>query len=194
MYLAHRFLIRKTAPRHGNRTPLKNQIWSSRVSVAPPSAGISAPPTCSDPFVHRLNETPACRGPDPAKPHPADHEPQPSLLERLNHDHRVRFLTVWHELPPAHLREISFDFHGPGWDPHTITQLENTLTEFADVFSTSSTNFGSRCLLLFDILLPLASSRVASRPYRVTPIVADQTDAILDGYLVAGLIQPSTSP
>ena len=77
------------------------------------SPGISAPPTCSDLLVHLRNETPPCSGPDPAKPPPADRKPQPSLLERLTPDQRVCFLNVWHK-PPAHLNEISFEFHGPG--------------------------------------------------------------------------------
>ena len=46
---------------------------------------------------------------------------------------RDSFLEAWHKLP-KHLREISFDFHGPGSDPDVITQLGDTLIEFADVF------------------------------------------------------------
>ena len=46
---------------------------------------------------------------------------------------RDSFLEAWHKLP-KHLREIAFDFHGPGSDPDVITQLGDTLIEFADVF------------------------------------------------------------
>lgn len=35
---------------------------------------------------------------------------------------------------------------------------------------------------------------MSSRPYRINPIIAKQADAVLDQYLVAGLIQHSTSP
>ena len=94
--------------------------------VTPPPAGVLPAPTCSDPFVHHLNEMPPHDGPVPAKPTTADSKPPPSLLDRLNADQRDSFLQVWHKLP-AHLREIPFDFQGPGWDPHVITQLGNTL-------------------------------------------------------------------
>ena len=101
--------------------------------VTPPSAGIFTPPTCADPFVHHLHENPPRGGPELPTPTTADLEPPPSLLARLTAEQRVSFLQVWYKLP-AHLREISFDFHGPGWDPTVITQLGDALTEFADVF------------------------------------------------------------
>ena len=81
--------------------------------VAPLSVGISAPPSFLDPFVHLLNETPPCSGPYPAKTPPTDREPPPFLLERLTPNQRVSFLKIWHKLL-VHLKEISFDFHGPG--------------------------------------------------------------------------------
>ena len=60
--------------------------------VASPSAGISAPPTCSDPFVHLVNETPLRGGPGPTRIPSANREPQPSLLERLDPGQRINFL------------------------------------------------------------------------------------------------------
>ena len=161
--------------------------------VTPPPAGVLPAPTCSDPFVHHLNETHPLDGPVPSKPTTANSEPSPSLLDRFNADHRDSFLQVWHKLP-AHLREVSFDFQGPGWDPHIITQLGNTLIEFPDVFSTSSTDFGWCSLLPFEISVPPDSTPVTSRPYHVNPLVVKQMGTILDGYHASGLIQNSTSP
>ena len=90
--------------------------------------------------------------------------------------------------------KMSFDFHGPGWDPDVITHLGDTLIEFADLFSTSPTDFGSCFFLPFEISVPPDSPPVTSRPYRVNPLVAKQIDTILDEHLAAGLIQHSTSP
>ena len=74
--------------------------------------------------------------------------PSPALLERLNPDQRSSFLLVWARLPP-HLREIVFHLHDPGWTPPAIEQLDDVLCEFADVFSTSNTDFGSCSLMPF---------------------------------------------
>ena len=89
--------------------------------------------------------------------------------------------------------KISFDFHGPGWDPDVITHLGDTLIEFADLFSTSPTDFGSCFFLPFEISVPPDSSPVTSRPYRVNALVAKQNATILDECLATGLIQHSTS-
>ena len=117
------------------------------------------------------------------------------MLIRLNADQHHSFSQVWHKLP-THLREISCDFHDPGWDPDVITQLGDALIEFADVFFTSTTDFkiGSYSLLPFEISVPRDSSPLTSRPYRVNPLVAKQMDTILDEDLAAGLMQHSTSP
>ena len=101
--------------------------------VTPHTAGLSPTPACADPFVHHVEEQPPVGGPDAAQFTLADLEPPPSLLDRLNSDQDDGFLQVWHKLP-KHLREISFDFRGPGWDPDVITQLGDTLIEFADSF------------------------------------------------------------
>lgn len=103
------------------------------------------------------------------------------------------FTTMWKTLPP-HLREISFNLHGPGWTPKAITGLGNVLQEYHDVFSNSPADFGSCSLFPFKFTVPPGSAPVTSRPYRVNPIVAKQVDAVLDQYLAAGLVQHSTSP
>ena len=155
--------------------------------MTPHTAGLSPTPACADPFVHHVDEQPPIGGPDAAQPASADLEPPTSLLDRLNADQRDSFLQVWHKLP-THLREISFDFHGPGWDPDGITQLRDSLIEFVDVFATSPPDFGSCSLLPFEISVPPDGPPVTSRPYRVKHLVAKQMDTILDEYLVAGLI------
>ena len=115
------------------------------------------------------------------------------MLDRLNANERDSFLQVWHKLP-KHLREISFDFHGPGWDPDGITQLGDSLIEFVDVFATSPPDFGSCSLLPFEISVSPDSPTVTSHPYPENPFVANQMDTILDEYLAAGLIQHFTLP
>ena len=161
--------------------------------VTPHTAGLSPTPACADPFVHHVDEQPPIGGPDATHPASADLEPPISLLDRLNSDQGDSFLQVWHKLPTL-LREISFDFHGPGWDADVIPQLGDTLIEFTDVSSTSPTEFGSCSLLPFEISVPPDSSQVTSRPYRVSPLVAKQKDTILDEYLAAGLMHHSTLP
>ena len=165
----------------------------SSMIIPEPAAGVFPASTCSGRFAHHLNETPPRDGPVPTKPTPANNEPPPFLLDRLNADHRDSFLQVWYK-QPAHLRDISFDFHGPSRYPHIITQLGDILIEFSDVFSKSPTDFGSCSLLPFELSGPPDSTPVSSRRYRVNPRVAKQMDTIFDGYLAAGLMQHFTSP
>ena len=120
--------------------------------------------------------------------------PSTALLERLNTDQRSSFLQTWNRLPPQ-MREITFDLHGPGWTPAIILQLDEVLAELSDVFSKSSTDFGSSSLLPFAIFSVLPNnSPVTSRPYRINAPVAKKVDAVLDKILAAGLIQDSISP
>ena len=107
------------------------------------TAGRSRTPACADPIVHHLDSKPLGRA-GYGKPTSAGLEPPLSLLDRFRADRRDSFLHVWHRLP-THLREISFDFHGPGWDPDDMIQLGDTLVEFADVVLTSPTDFSSCC-------------------------------------------------
>ena len=62
--------------------------------VTPPPAGVLPAPTCSDLFVHHLNETSPHAGPVPAKPTTVGSEPPPSLLDRFNAGQRDNFLQV----------------------------------------------------------------------------------------------------
>ena len=78
------------------------------------------------------------------------------------------------------MREIAFDLHGLRWTPAVITQPGKVLAEFSDVFSKSSTDFGSFSLLPFKISVPPNSSPVTSRPYRINLPTAKQVDAVLD--------------
>ena len=159
--------------------------------VTPHKAGLSPTPAYGDPFVHHVDSKPPTGGLGAAKPTSADLE-SPPLLDRFNADQRDSFRQGWHMLP-MHLREISFDFHLPGWDPDVITQLRDTLIEFADVFSTSPTDFSSCSFLPPKTPVPPDSLPVTPRPYRANPLVTKQMDTILDEYLAAVLIQHSTS-
>ena len=46
----------------------------------------------------------------------------------------------------------------------------------------------------FSLSLPPGTKPIASKPYRINPILQKKVDAVLDQYLAAGLIQHSTSP
>ena len=117
----------------------------------------------------------------------------PTLLERMSADQGSSFLKTWNCLPP-HMREIALDLHGPGWTSAVITLLDEVLPEFSDVFSKFPTDFGSCSLQPFEITVPPNSSRVASRPYRISPLTDKKVNAVLDKFLAAGLIQHSTPP
>ena len=92
------------------------------------------------------------------------------------------------------MRKIAFDLHRPGWTLEVIIQLGEVLAEVSDVFSNSSTGFGSCSLLPFNISVPPNSSPVMSRLYHINPPTAKQVDAVLDKFFASGLIQHSTSP
>ena len=92
--------------------------------------------------------------------------PSPVLLERLTPEMRASFLRVWERLP-SHLRAVAFDLHGPDWTHLAIEQLSDVLCGFADVFSKSKTDLGSRCLMHFEISVPEGNVPITSRPHRI---------------------------
>ena len=92
------------------------------------------------------------------------------------------------------MREITFDLRGPGWTQAIILQLGEVLAEFPDVFSKSSTDFGSCSLLPFEISVPPNRSPITPRPYRINPPTAKKVDAALDKFFAASINQHSTSP
>ena len=102
-------------------------------------------------------------------------------MARLNPARRSAFLRVWARLL-AHLREIAFNLHDPGWDPPAIEQVGDVLCDLPDVFSTAKTDLES-CSLPFEILIPEDSAPVTSRPHRINPILAKEVDATLSQYL-----------
>eukprot|EP00752_Nemacystus_decipiens_P007106 g6368.t1 len=101
--------------------------------------------------------------------------------------------TTWDRLP-AHLRDIVFELHDPRWSAAAIDQLGDALIEYADVFSTSKCDFGVCNSMPFSLSVPPGTKPVASKPYRINPILQKKVDAVLDQYMTAGLIQHSTSP
>ena len=153
------------------------------------------PPQCRDPFIHHLRGEiiPPCGESEASLAQPTYRAPPTALLERLSTDQRSSFPQTWNCLPP-HMREITFDSRSPGWTPAIILQLGEVLAELSDVFSKSSTDFGSCSLLPFEISVPPNSPPVTFRSYRINPPTAKKGDAVLDKFLTAGLIQHSTSP
>ena len=88
----------------------------------------------------------------------ASHPPE-DLMNRLGEGQRSSFAAVWQKLP-AFLREIKFDFHGPGWTPKVITDLGDLLSEFSGVFSSSLADLGACSLLPIEIEVPPCSAPV----------------------------------
>ena len=95
---------------------------------------------------------------------------------------------------PSQIRQIDFALDAPGWEPSAIDALAATLTEYADIFSSSKLDYGACSLRPFEIKVPHGTQPIQSRPYRLNPVLSKQVDAILDSYLAAGVIQHSVSP
>ena len=89
---------------------------------------------------------------------------------------------------------MDFALDAAGWDPTALDALSTTLTTFADVFSSSKSDYGECSLCPLEIKVPPGTQSIQSRPYRLNPVLSKQADAILDSYLAADLIQHSTSP
>ena len=95
---------------------------------------------------------------------------------------------------PSHIRQINFALDAPGGEPSAIDALAATLTEYANIFSSSKLDFGACSLRPFEIKVPHGTQPIQSRSYILNPVLSKQVDAILDSFLAAGLIQHSTSP
>ncbi|CAB1116486.1 unnamed protein product [Ectocarpus sp. CCAP 1310/34] len=133
------------------------------------------------------------RSPDPASAPPPPKPPPQEVLDRFSEAQRSSFMRLWARLP-AHMHDIAFDLHNPGWTPEAIDRLADALVEYSDVFSTSKTDFGFCTIMPFTLSVPAGTKPVASRPYRTNPLMQKKVDTVLDQYLAAGLIQHSTSP
>ena len=106
---------------------------------------------------------------------------------------RIIFSPLEH-CPPPPVRRIDFALDAAGWAPPALDALSTTLTTFADVISSSKSDYGECSLRPFEIKIPPGTQPNQSFPYRLKPVVSKQADAILGSYLAAGLIQHSTSP
>ena len=80
-------------------------------------------------------------------------QPSTELLHRLGDDQRGSYLRLWSTIPP-HIRQIDFALDAPGWDPSAIDALSATLTEYADMFSSSKLDHGACALRPFEIKIP----------------------------------------
>ena len=141
---------------------------------------ITEPNVTLAPLPTATNATPDASGAPPA-----------DLLHRLDDVQRESFLSLWN-MVPSHIRQIDFALDAPGWEPSAIDALAATLTEYADIFSSSKLDYGACSLRPFEIKVPHGTQPIQSRPYRLNPVLSKQVDAILDSYLAAGLIQHST--
>ena len=136
----------------------------------------------------------SCETPDAANATPdASGAPPNELLHRLDDAQCESFLRLWN-MVLSHIRQIDFVLDAPGWEPSAIDALAATLTEYADLFSSSKLDYGACSLRPFEIKAPHETRPIQSRPYRLNLVLLKQDDAILDSCLAAGLIQHSTSP
>ena len=85
-------------------------------------------------------------------------EPPADLIGRLDGHRRESFLRLWDTVPP-HIRPMDFALDAMSWDPTAIDALSSTLTEFADVFSSSKLDYGEYSLRPFEIKVPQEHSR-----------------------------------
>ena len=127
-----------------------------------------------------------------ATPHTLD-APSSELFRRLNDDQRESFLYLWN-IVPFHIRRIDVALEASGWDPSANDALSATLTEYANIFSSSKLDYSACSLRPFEIKVPPGTQPIQTRPYRLDPVLSMQADAILDSYLAAGLILHSTPP
>lgn len=74
-------------------------------------------------------------------PCPAPIPPPAPLPDNFDLRQRASFFRVW-DLLSHHLREITFDLHGPRWTTSVITDLGELLRAFADDLSESKIDFG----------------------------------------------------
>ena len=121
------------------------------------------PPQCLDPSVHHLRDetAPPCDESEVSLTQPTYHAPSPALLERLSTDLRSSLLQTW-KLAGTHARNLVL-FARPCLDPGRHVPVWRT-PGFSDVFSKSSTDFGSCSFLPFEISVPPNSCPVTSRP------------------------------
>ena len=119
--------------------------------------------------------------------------PPPELLHRLDHSQRESFSRFWNTVSP-HIRRIDSALDAAGWDPTALDAFSTTLTTYADVFSSSKSDYGECSLRPFETKVPPGTQPIQSRPYRLNPVLSKQADVILGSYLAAGLIQYSKSP
>ena len=129
-------------------------IAESTVTLAPPSTAASATPDASG-------------------------APPTEVLHRLDDTERESFLSLW-DMVPSHIQQIGFALDAPGWEPSAIDALSATLTEYADVLSSSKLDHGACSLRPFEIKVPHGTQPIQSRPYRLNPVLSKQVDAILD--------------
>lgn len=92
------------------------------------------------------------------------------------------------------MNRIHFDIQDLRLAPTVQDSLASVLLKYADDFATSKTDLCHSTTVPFDIDVLLGTKPIASRPHRINPALTVLIDAIIDFYLVAGLIQNSHCP
>ena len=127
--------------------------------------------------------------------HLTDPPPSRTSTWSIRSPGRESFFRLWNTAPlPTNIGRIDFALDAAGWDPTALDALSTTLATFAYVFSSCKLDYGECSLRPFEIKVPPGTQPIQSRPYGLDPVLSKREDAILDSYLLAGLIQHSTSP
>ena len=103
----------------------------------------------------------------------------PDLIGRLDNRQREAFFPLW-DTVHSHIRRMDFALDATGRDPVAIDALSSTLTDLADVLSSSTLDYGECFLRPFEIKVPPGTRPIQSRPYRLNPVLSKQLDAFLD--------------
>jgi len=89
--------------------------------------------------------------------------PDEPLVGRLDDRQSEAFFSLWDTVSP-HNRPMDFAFDATGRDSATIDALSSTLTDFADVFSSSKLDYRECSLRPFQIKAPPGAQAINSRP------------------------------
>lgn len=124
---------------------------------------------------------------------PVSDAPPSDLLARFSDQERDHFSRLWHRLS-SHMRDIHFDFHGPGWTPTVVCHLESVILQYADRFAASKTDFGYCMAVPFGTDMLSHTQLIAFRPYRTNQATTPRAITIDDFDLAAGFLQDSNFP
>ncbi|CAB1106087.1 unnamed protein product [Ectocarpus sp. CCAP 1310/34] len=109
------------------------RVQVETLKAAPSSIPTGPTTSTSPPRVNAVGpKSGTHRSPDPASAPPPPKPPPQELLDRFSEAQRSSFMRLWARLP-AHMHDIAFDLHNPGWTPEAIDRLADALVEYSDV-------------------------------------------------------------